>query len=302
MTAARKVVPNETHLMTRRCTQRQMLLRPERRVEEIFLYCLALAAERYGLTIHGFIAMSNHEHFIVRDNRGNYPEFLAYHHRLVAMAMNALRGRRENFWAAEQPSAVRLVEPADRFAKLVYLLANPVAADLVDCVSDWPGASSFKLHLSSQTKTIKRPRGFFRADGAMPAEVTLRIERPAGFEVLTDEEWTTKLANAVRAEEERARAARRARAKRVLGRKAILRAAPTDTPKSLERRGTLRPRIACQNRELRIAELAALARFRAERRLASRRLLAGEHDVVFPYGTYRVRGFFLTKPPPSLAA
>ena len=49
---------------------------------------------------------------------------------------------RKNFRATEQPNAVYSVEPADRFAKPIYLLAPPVADHLVDRSSDWPGASS----------------------------------------------------------------------------------------------------------------------------------------------------------------
>src|SRR5262249_28550468 len=154
MTVARQVEAGRTHLMTRRCTQRQMLLRPDREVEQIYLYCLAEAAERYDITLNGFIAMSNHQHVILRDNHGNFPEFLAHVNKMIAKAMNTHLGRWENFWSAEQANAVYLVEAADRFAKLVYILANPVAAHLVDRVTDWPGASSLALNLSGRTQTI----------------------------------------------------------------------------------------------------------------------------------------------------
>jgi putative transposase len=302
MTLARQVIPKQTHLVTRRCTQRQMLLRPEPAVDQIFEYCLGVAAERYGITLHAFVVMSNHEHLVVRDNAGNFPEFLAYHHKLVAKAMNRHRKRRENFWAAEQPNAVRLVEANDRFDKLVYLLANPVAGDLVDRVTDWPGATSFPLHLSGRSKVVKRPRVFFRAKGTMPTEVTLRLERPDGFDELTEDEWIEKLRAAVHAAETRARRVRRESGKGILGRKAILRARPTDVPKQQERRSTLRPCIACRNRELRALLLDALRAFRAARREAAAQMLAGVGGVLFPYGTYRVRGFFTTKPPPRALA
>ena len=187
VTLPRQVVSGRTYLMSRRCTQRQLLLRPDPQVAQIYLYCLGEAARRYDITLHGFIALSNHQHLLVRDNRGNFPEFLAHLNKLIAKAMNARLGRWENFWATEQPNAVYLVEPADRFAKLVYLLANPVADDLVDRISDWPGACSLALNLSGRSMTMKRPRGFFRANGKMPDEVTLRIERPDGFEDLSNE-------------------------------------------------------------------------------------------------------------------
>jgi hypothetical protein len=298
VTVARRVVARRTYLMTRRCTQRQLLLRPDRKVEQIYLYCLGEAVLRYGITLHAFIAMSNHQHVMLRDNRANFPEFLAHFHKMIAKAMNALRGRSENFWATEQPNAVYLVEAQDRFRKLVYLLANPVAEHLVERVSDWPGACSLGLHLSGRTITVKRPRGFFRADGNMPEEVTLHLERPEGFESLTDDEWTAKVAEAVRGEEKRARNERATRGGRVLGRKAVLRAATTDAPKTVEPRRQLRPFIACRDKSRRRWELERLLAFRRARRAARLRFLADEPDVVFPHGTYRVHGIFLVEPPP----
>lgn len=298
MTIARQVVAGRTYLISRRCTQRQLLLRPDAQVEQIYLYCLGEAVARYGITLHAFIAMSNHQHLIVRDNRANFPEFLAHFHKMIAKAMNSLHGRWENFWATEQPNAVYLVEPEDRFGKIVYLLANPVADQLVERVSDWPGACSFGLHLSGRTRTVKRPRRYFRADGKMPAEVTLHVERPEGFESLNDDEWSAKLADAVRREEKRAREERLGRGGRVLGRKAVLRASPTERPKTVEPRRELRPCIACMDKSRRIRELELLLAFRIERRAALERFLAAEHDVRFPHGTYRVRGVFLVTPLP----
>jgi hypothetical protein len=275
-----------------------MLLRPDERVEQIYLYCLAEAVDRYGMTLHGFVAMSNHQHLVVRDNRGNYPAFLAHLNKMTAKAINCLRGRGENFWATEQPNAVYLVEKHDRFAKLVYLLANPVASDLVDRVSDWPGACSWGLSLSGRTMTVRRPRGgFFRSESTMPAEVPLRVERPEGFEADSDEEWRAKLEEAVLGEERKARA-ERVRARRgVLGRKGVLRAVPTDTAKTVEPRGQLRPQLACRNEERRIAELIALVAFRVARGVALQRFLRGERDVVFPQGTYRVHAMVHSTPP-----
>src|SRR5262249_37556995 len=151
------------------------------------------------------------------------------------------------FWATEQPNAVYLVESEDRLAKLVYLLANPVADHLVDRISDWPGASSLGLSLSGRIQMVRRPRGFFRCDGPMPEEGTLRVERPGGFEALSDAEWVAKLREAVGSEEERARKERLASGRGVLGRKAILRAEPTESPKTVEPRRKLRPHLACLN-------------------------------------------------------
>ncbi len=51
--------------------------------------------------------------------------------RHVARAMNALRGRFENFWAVEPTSVVRLVTVDDLIDKIADAATNPVTAGLV---------------------------------------------------------------------------------------------------------------------------------------------------------------------------
>lgn len=233
----------------------------------------------------------NHQHLLVRDNRGVFPEFLAHLHQMIAKSLNVHWQRHENFWAPGQPSAVYLVESGDRFDKLVYLLANPVTDHLVEHVADWPGASSFSLHLSGREKTVKRPTRFFRQNGPMPEQVTLRLERPDGFEELSEAAWRDKISTAVRAAEEKARARRTLDRTRVLGRKAVLRAKPTDRPDTVAPRGGLRPLLACHRRERRDTELRAVLGFREAYRAARKRWCAGFRDAIFPPGTSRMRRF-----------
>jgi hypothetical protein len=56
----RQVLPGQTLFITRRCTQRQFLLRPDDKVNQALEYCLAEAAMRFGVTVLWFMAMSNH--------------------------------------------------------------------------------------------------------------------------------------------------------------------------------------------------------------------------------------------------
>jgi hypothetical protein len=284
--------------MTRRCSQRALLLVPHEIVTRIYEYCLAEAARRFGITLLGWLAMSNHQHVLLRDNHGNYPEFLAHFNKMTAKALNAHWRRRENLWSSEPPSVVYVVEARDRLDKLVYLLANPVASHLVERASEWPGASSYELHLRGGAKRVKRP-SFFRDDGPMPEEVELRVERPDGFEDLSEDEWVAMLMSGVRAAERGARDERVRRNIGVLGREAILAAKHTDLPQSLEPPSTLRPAIACKNVERRIGELRALVQFRAAYRIALDRWRAGEREAVFPTGTYRMVVFASVRHGPS---
>jgi hypothetical protein len=91
----------------------------------------------------------------------------------------------------------------------------------------------------------------------------------------------------VRDVELEARFERERTGRRVLGRKAVLRASHTDRPSSVEPRRRLRPAVACRNKERRVAELGALRAFRAAYRQARLRFVAGERRVIFPFGTYR---------------
>lgn len=283
------MIAGRTYLITRRCTQRQFLLRPDEEVSHIFEYCLAEAADRFRVTLYGWMAMSNHEHLVARDNEGNLPDFLAHLHKMIAKALNTKWGRSENLWAAEQPNVVHLVEPQDRFDKLIYLLANPVQDDLVDRVACWPGASSYAQHLGSSPKTIARPRRYFRKDGPMPETVTLRAERLDGYEHLDDAAWISTIAAAVTAVERRARETRAEARRGVVGRKAVLRARHTDRAASPERRRGLRPQVACRDPKKRARELALLRGFRVAHGHALRRWIGGDHHVVFPPGTFRMR-------------
>jgi hypothetical protein len=59
MSLARRVIPGATYLLTRRCTQRQFWLRPDEDITAIFLYCLALAAQRHRLKIHAVVVIGS---------------------------------------------------------------------------------------------------------------------------------------------------------------------------------------------------------------------------------------------------
>src|SRR5262249_32043537 len=158
MSAPRQLIAGATYMISRRCIQRMFLLRPDPIVSAIFLYCLAYAANKTGIDVHGFVQMSNHWHGVVTDPQARLPEFLRIFHRLTACALNAVHGRVENFWAAEAPSVVRLDHPDDVLDKLAYMAANPVAAGLVDDPTDWPGVMTTELE---QVFVAKRPGVYF---------------------------------------------------------------------------------------------------------------------------------------------
>ena len=112
MTAPRCVLPGVTYFVTRRCAQRQFLLRPSSVVNATFLFLLAIASRRCGVQVHAFCVLSNHWHAVLTDPDARLPEFEQYLDSLLARALNASMGRWESFWAPSSYSAVTLVSVA----------------------------------------------------------------------------------------------------------------------------------------------------------------------------------------------
>src|ERR1043165_9269982 len=173
----RQVLPRQFYLITRRCSQRQFLLRPDKATNNGFLYCLIDAALRCEIDLVLPCAMSNHYHVVIYDRAGRYPEFIEHFHKLLARSQNALRGRWENLWSSEQTCVVRLVDRAAVIDKLVYVATNPVLDHLVDRVHHWPGVNGLATLLTGRSLRATRPLHFFRPNGPMPEvlEISLTI-------------------------------------------------------------------------------------------------------------------------------
>jgi putative transposase len=290
MSVPRQIIAGRVYMVTRRCTQRQFLLRPDAATTNAFFYCLAFAAQQTNMDVVAFLAHSNHHHTVVLDRDGRMPEFLERFHKLFAKHQNALRGRWENFWASEATSVVELPNRDDVLAKMTYVLTNPVKDHLVERAHHWPGASSLRANLRGRALHASRPLRFFRRDGDLPESVTLECIRPPGYESLTQEAWRALLAGKIREVEAAAALSRANRGFRILGRARVLRQRPTDRPASREPRRQLSPRVASLNKWARIEALRRNKTFVAAYQHA-RILWQAGLDALFPVGTYWLRRF-----------
>ena len=287
MTAPRQVLPGTTYLVTRRCSQRQFLLRPSALTNAIFRYVLALAAHRFGIHVHAFCVMSNHVHLLVTDPDARLPAFSQYLHSLVARAINASLGRWEAFWAPASYSAIPLTSPSDVVDKAAYVLGNPVASGLVLRSREWPGLWSAPARIGGAPTKVPRPARFFRATGYLPETVELELTPPPGFD--SAEDFRDRLATALESLEERCRRERPDGRAGVVGVARVLAQRPTARPAPGEPRRGLNPRVAARDKWKRIEALSRLAEFIAEYRNAWRARRAGRVGVVFPAGTYLMR-------------
>jgi REP element-mobilizing transposase RayT len=271
-------------MITRRCTQRQFLLRPDEETNNAFVYCLAEAAARFEIDVILPCAMSNHHHTVLFDRHGRVIEFIERFHRHLAKCQNALRGRWENHWSSEPVSIVHLVDRIDVISKAIYVASNPVKDGLVDRVDHWPGFNGLYPLLNGRSLRARRPAHFFRADGPMPAEVTLELTIPPE---LGDPAY---FLGAVREGVAAVEAEQKALGRSVLGRRRVLRQSWRDSPTSFEPRRQLNPRVAARSKWHRVEALQRNRAFVVDYRAARVAWLAGL-PAVFPPGTYWLRRF-----------
>jgi putative transposase len=279
MTAPRQLLAGTTYLVTRRCAQRQYLLRPSKLTSQVFLYLLAIGAQRYGIEVHAYCVMSNHYHLVVTDPDARLPAFLQFLDGLAGRALNALLGRSEAFWGPDSYNAVTLASPRDIVDKAAYTLANPVAAGLVRSGRRWPGLWS---DLEVVDRLVPRPRHFFDPEGGLPETAPLRLTAPPGLEPLE----FRKQVQAALAERE---AEARRRVAGFLGVARVLAQPVTAKPRKPEPGGRLKPRVASRSRWRLIEALGRLTTFLAEYRTALREWHAGTKGVIFPAGALRRR-------------
>ena len=284
----REFVPGRFYLLTRRCTQRLFLLRPDDETNNNFLYMLAESAARFGIDVLGSCVEDNHHHTVLFDRHGRIVEFYEHLHKFVAKIQNAWRGRWENLWSSEPPSRVRLVDAGDVIDKLVYALTNPVKDGLVERVHHWPGVNTLSALLNRRVLTAHRPRHFFRANSAMHEVVTLELVLPP--ELGDPDEIRRIVRERVAAVEAAAIEDGRRTGRRILGRRAILKESWRDRPSSHEPRRELSPRVAARDKWARIETLLRDRAFRVAYRAARAAWLLGER-AIFPAGTYWLRRF-----------
>ncbi|MCU0690998.1 MAG: hypothetical protein MUF54_06305 [Polyangiaceae bacterium] len=283
MTRPRCIVPGGTFFVSRRTCRGMFRLHPGSRTNRILLYCLAYAAERTGVQIHAYIAMSSYHHIIGTDPLGKLPVFLHLLHMLTAKALNASQGQWENLWAPEHTCVVRLAEVQDILGKIAYVGADSVNAGLVRHPDDWPGVILWR----PGTRVIAtRPEVFFRS--VAPGEIELRIVQPAGAHY-EPQQWNEMVHAAVAQEVRSARASVEATGLPFLGRDRVLKASFLAKAKLYEQKRGINPLLAAKDITKRRAFLIAQKLFRAAYRVALDAWRAGNRSAVFPFGTWWMR-------------
>ena len=276
-----------TVMVTRRTLRRTHLLRPDPTFNNLFLYCLAVTAQRYGIRMHAAVVMSTHEHLVLTDTRGQLPRFLQELHRLLALGIKVMRKWEGAVWDHEKPSVVELRTPQAVMEKIAYVIANPVAAGLVRQSHQWPGVTTPPDRLGRLAWRATRPDVYFDDDNpAWPDVATVTLSMPDI--AVRDSALREMVIAEVQRLEADAHAALKAKGWRVLGRDRLAALSPYDRATSWEPLRGRNPHFAVGRgqREAFFETVFLLRQFRKAHRVALELWRRGIRDVVFPVGTW----------------
>jgi putative transposase len=286
----RRIVPGMTVMITRRTVRRTHLLRPDAELNNHYLYCLAVLAERFDIRVHAAVLMSTHEHLIVTDVRGQLPRFIQELHRQIALGIKVLRKWEGPVWDHQKTSIVELRTPAAIVEKIAYAIANPVAAGLVRCAHHWPGVTVRPEHLGRQHITATRPDFYFDSDNPLwPQLATLDLTMPEL--PMRDADARDMIAAEIEHLERQAHEEGRVRGWKHLDSNAIKRLSPYDCAKGLEPQRDRNPTFAVGRgqRDAFFFAAATLREFRRAYRCAMDAWRGLSRDICFPHGTWLMR-------------
>lgn len=150
----RQQEPGAFYFVTTRCLESRHLLRPDPEIRAQSGFWLGRALERSpGITLYAVLAMSNHLHMVVRDERGQLPGFMCYYLGNLARSVNAIRGRSGPVFHRRY-DATRILDPRAAVHYLAYLVANPVRAGLVERHDQWPGLLLYARRTPRQIRFV----------------------------------------------------------------------------------------------------------------------------------------------------
>jgi REP element-mobilizing transposase RayT len=289
MTEPNQYLPGTTYLVTRRTERQVLLFRPDALMNQIFLFCVAWAAQLTGVQVHAFILLSNHEHLVVTDVEGRMGEFNERLNWLLTKCTQALRGWRGRVFDGSGPLCTELTTPGAVVRSIGYVLTNAVRHGLVRRASEWPGARSSLAALGGAALRLERPPVFFKEGGDVPTTVELRLPMPEVLvEAYGQEDALRSVAADVERRESEVRADMRASGRAYLGARRVLQTSPFARPETEDEEASIRPRWAGSREAVRRGR-ERRARFLTRYAECRERWCRGERDVIWPAGTYQMR-------------
>jgi len=320
MTPSRYIEEGQLVDVTMQTVGRSFRFLPTPEVRDSLDFIFALVVAKYDLLVHEYEFMSNHLHFIATDVRGELPNFMRDFDSLVARQLNAIRGTSGSN-IEKGYALIHISDERKLLEKAIYVLTNAVSAHLVRRVKQWKGPNSLgheyghktvlerpKCGIWKETQSAKlggkfgsKKRRAYRGRSRTLEEVQFVLVRPSTMNHLSDAELRQLIRDKVGERERELIAQRRQTRQKVLGMRRVLEQRYLDTPQCSRVLFATKPRVSGTDVGKRSDKLEAILNFEAAYRRARDTWLAGDHSVVFPFGTWLMRVRFgvhcVTAPP-----
>ena len=300
----RIVNPGDYILCSLEIQQRQQLMRPDVLLVRAIIYLFGVYAALHDVQLHAVSVLNSRLQYVLHDRHRNRVRFREDLHRSLAWVINAFRGRRGAVFS--RPKEWPLEGPAAVANAIAHTIAAPVASGSVDKPSEWPGFSTSIADIGGFARREDRTNIYFGKNSSLPPYSVLSMHMPTLL--LKHQGYRTAildLKRRVKVAEATAKLEVAENDWEVMGPKNCLEVDPmASAPASISDLTRITPEFATGGNPLALeANKAMRATFRADYDRCRQRLLAGERDLIWPYGTYAMVetfGHTIAIPPPPL--
>lgn len=128
--------------ITTRTLQGRLLLTPSPALNDLVLGVVGKAQHTYSMTIHAFVVVSNHAHFLLSPTGAHQlARFMQFVNANIAKEVARLHDWPERVWSRRY-RAIPVVDDQAAHARIRYQLSHGAKEGLVAAAGDWPGANS----------------------------------------------------------------------------------------------------------------------------------------------------------------
>lgn len=124
---------------TTRTLQGRLLLRPSAELNDLVLGIIGKAQHTYGMTIHAFVVVSNHAHFLLSPTSAQQlARFMQFVNANVAKEVARIHDWPEHVWSRRY-RAIPVVDERAAHSRIRYQLSHGAKEGLVAAAGLWPG-------------------------------------------------------------------------------------------------------------------------------------------------------------------